>query len=1025
MDVHQCTGFMVNAQRLAGRLQLWSHGSWTTQAQDLELNERDEAWHQPSFLHFQSVGIPPGYRRRSAAAVEARNQKFRERNKASNRWGGQASGNPSSSASRWGGRDEHFQERWSGYGRTSSSSAPRPSSSGAAVTRSSGWSEKCAREQSRGILCACFAAMYAICIFVITRCASLHCSNPPLPPLRCFHVAARCLCTQPKLAISKPAEAVLVLAKFKVVRSTLTLVFCLLATAAAMGSQNGSASSTPSHLFQERHTPSEGPQVVQGASYHPMSDLYLIDQGLELFPQDAILLADRARLIRQAHRLWQLHNSGAIPPLSGQVTLELTLVLGLAHPEAAETLVFPYVDRQSRKRALHVHTVSELQTNAEAAEARHRRRQIAPAGHARPLTAEAVKRRRRILPPKRGRWNRALSQQRKNLPLAEDPIEEFSQLETPGLSSTDVLPAAGNASNLVSTVEAVISDPTHTGEVVREADTLVDSTNVSSSALSPTMQDRQTGVWPELAEEEELSSGNSTVSTFSTECYDAQARSPLAEEHEQPTAEAVGHDPSMSCVVSSALRARAISVASHSDDDDNAPLTHLVNGTDHISPLLLVSLLLLLQVPSSWLAWWPAAVVASPLLITKAGLKRLQRRRRLLHSYVRISVQSMAPKHRPVHRFAGICIGEASNPGPARQSTLSFSATLRDGDDPLSVPMQVSEASAEAAASVEDVQRTEVDDTDMDQHTPTPSAEAAVASEVDFRGVQAPTEEIPESVWLLPSTESNTPDLDAPRGMNDPAPVSRRQRRSHDVRPAEAGRTHPQSLPQCLNKIQLTLREGERMNLHCNRLKNGSYQWKFSSGVQRYAKTAHASRGMVLRQWHDEYASMLSPLSSSEMLDMIRTLEGEVFVPLPAEEQPRVIEPAATSTVEMVDSPLWRLPEISQIENFPSFAALQESVIVSQRVLPKSLQHTLATTVSWLLATAEDSRVDPQLQSWSRKIVLLAPRILWPAPPRVQGARGLSPNARPRLIKERLVLLHEGRWDELLELSLETNTAEV
>eukprot|EP00971_Amphidinium_carterae_P120589 2389401-Amphidinium_carterae.1 len=73
---------------------------------------------------------------------------------------------------------------------------------------------------------------------------------------------------------------------------------------------------------------------------------------------------------------------------------------------------------------------------------------------------------------------------------------------------------------------------------------------------------------------------------------------------------------------------------------------------------------------------------------------------------------------------------------------------------------------------------------------------------------------------MLPSTESNTPDLDAPRGMNDPAPISRRQRRSHDVRPAEAGRTHPQSLPQCLNKIQLTLREGERMNLHCNRLKN-------------------------------------------------------------------------------------------------------------------------------------------------------------------------------------------------------------
>eukprot|EP00971_Amphidinium_carterae_P147551 2924149-Amphidinium_carterae.1 len=79
----------------------------------------------------------------------------------------------------------------------------------------------------------------------------------------------------------------------------------------------------------------------------------------------------------------------------------------------------------------------------------------------------------------------------------------------------------------------------------------------------------------------------------------------------------------------------------------------------------------------------------------------------------------------------------------------------------------------------------------MDQHISTPHAAAAIASEIDSGGVNAPTQNIADSAWMLPSTESNTPDLDAPRGMNDPAPVSRRQRRSHDVRPAEAGRTHP------------------------------------------------------------------------------------------------------------------------------------------------------------------------------------------------------------------------------------------
>eukprot|EP00971_Amphidinium_carterae_P339155 6476789-Amphidinium_carterae.1 len=103
----------------------------------------------------------------------------------------------------------------------------------------------------------------------------------------------------------------------------------------------------------------------------------------------------------------------------------------------------------------------------------------------------------------------------------------------------------------------------------------------------------------------------------------------------------------------------------------------------------------------------------------------------------------------------------------------------------------MSEASAEAAVPAESVRNTEADDTGMDQHIPTPPAEAAIASEVDSGCMNAPTQDITDSVWMLPSTESNTPDLDAPRGMNDPAPVSRRQRRLHDVRPAEAGRTHP------------------------------------------------------------------------------------------------------------------------------------------------------------------------------------------------------------------------------------------
>eukprot|EP00971_Amphidinium_carterae_P316218 6285415-Amphidinium_carterae.3 len=98
--------------------------------------------------------------------------------------------------------------------------------------------------------------------------------------------------------------------------------------------------------------------------------------------------------------LWNLHTTGAIPPLSEQVTLELHVVLGIADPIPVDAPVFLWTDRQTRKRALHAHTEEELQSHARAAEARHRRRHIAPSGHTTPLAAEAAMRRRRILPAK-------------------------------------------------------------------------------------------------------------------------------------------------------------------------------------------------------------------------------------------------------------------------------------------------------------------------------------------------------------------------------------------------------------------------------------------------------------------------------------------------------------------------------------------------------------------------------------------------------------------------------------------------
>eukprot|EP00971_Amphidinium_carterae_P341738 6480701-Amphidinium_carterae.2 len=327
---------------------------------------------------------------------------------------------------------------------------------------------------------------------------------------------------------------------------------------------------------------------------------------MQFDPGNEVLIAERSRLMRQAWRLWNLHISGAIPPFDDQVAFEVTLVLALETPGTTDAPVFPYVNRQSRKRSIHSHTEEELRDNAKAAEARHRRRQIAPLGHTLERVAEAAVRRRRVLPPKkrkRSHARRSHPQPAKHWPLPEDPIEDFSPIETPGMASTAQFPPASSTlvpNGNLPIVGALVS---HAVDFSDEG-TLVDAPSSSPSSASSQTRNRHTSGWPEMGEEEIPSSSNTTVSASATICYGAQQLTPTLECREgQPAAEAAGQIPSMSCVVPSAQRDRAIVVRSQSDDDDEQPLTHLVNGVDHSSPLLLATLLLIIQFPVTWLAW--------------------------------------------------------------------------------------------------------------------------------------------------------------------------------------------------------------------------------------------------------------------------------------------------------------------------------------------------------------------------------------------------------------------------------------
>eukprot|EP00971_Amphidinium_carterae_P022066 435231-Amphidinium_carterae.2 len=58
----------------------WAPGSWIiTHGESIAVSSNDRAYHNPSCVHLQVKGIPPGFRRRSDEDQQRRREKIRER----------------------------------------------------------------------------------------------------------------------------------------------------------------------------------------------------------------------------------------------------------------------------------------------------------------------------------------------------------------------------------------------------------------------------------------------------------------------------------------------------------------------------------------------------------------------------------------------------------------------------------------------------------------------------------------------------------------------------------------------------------------------------------------------------------------------------------------------------------------------------------------------------------------------------------------------------------------------------------
>eukprot|EP00971_Amphidinium_carterae_P213131 4230108-Amphidinium_carterae.1 len=135
-------------------------------------------------------------------------------------------------------------------------------------------------------------------------------------------------------------------------------------------------------------------------------------------------------------------------------------------------------------------------------------------------------------------------------------------------------------------------------------------------------------------------------------------------------------------------------------------------------------------------------------------------------------------------------------------------------------------------------------------------------------------------------------------------------------------------------------------------------------------------------------------------MDFIKLIEGEATPLLVCPPPPPVIEYSEETLHEEV--PLWRAPSDTELTQITvSIDQLMAPVMQTQKIIPASVFHLVSSSLIWLIKLYEDSTQHPLLRQWSLRILMLAPRLLWPAPPKpAEGAR-LPPFARPHLIKQR------------------------
>eukprot|EP00971_Amphidinium_carterae_P319257 6345631-Amphidinium_carterae.3 len=278
-----------------------------------------------------------------------------------------------------------------------------------------------------------------------------------------------------------------------------------------------------------------------------------------------------------------------------------------------------------------------------------------------------------------------------------------------------------------------------------------------------------------------------------------------------------------------------------------------------------------------------------------------------------------------------------------------------------------------------------------------------------------------DSISLPPVTPpegESERDLNGPvaPGPPDPAPVDHQRTQVPSVRPLQAHGPHMQHMGLLLvpDTIAVTRSDGKRVSMR--RRVMPLYGTCHYAVRAKPAQTGpfKATAALALRAWLTKHGHTLQQESQDELSALIEQVPVEV---------PLVEQDAGDMHATSTQAPPFSRPEPVEEQALPDWTQLETIAsmdLATQRHIPRQLHAAIQSATLQLLHSSSLERDNhAHGQPSAAHLLFVLPKLLWPQP-RSDHEGPMASRARLQLIRQRVHLLQQGRYQDLVDLALDT-----